>query len=350
MIIRRIALAVIVGLLLTSVTMTAGAIPPTPVTVLSTPHSVGPKQDRYEAWPDAVTAANGWVVMMHGSTDSHGFPTRRTVVIRLSKDRGNTWQVAKIIRTAGITGGQGLIRLPSGRLVMMVSDMSGQDHFNYVRTIYSDDHGLTWGWLSARIGWTDPWSFGNMVRVTCGTTSRLMIMWNNGTQWGVAASADSGRTWTRSYNTAQHQLIEGRLVQVTGSHLLALGRTDTGLLMFRSPDCGKTWTSAPTGVTGRLTEGAQRHGDIWRVVTIDRDRYATGSPLEVRDGSLTELWNDPTAWSEPKLLRTLRPTASRVDLGYPTLVSVSRSFDLLTWYTGANRQPMIYAARLPWPS
>jgi hypothetical protein len=323
----------------------AAATPTVPSDLrLSTPWSVGPKLDKYESWPDAVTAANGWVVMAHSSGDRHVPLVDRRTVVRVSKDKGVTWQLARVFHSTNMSGFEGIHRLPSGRILIMLSDLNGHDDFNWVQTWKSDDNGLTWQALSKRYAWTDPWSFGNLERVTC-DGGKLMIMWNNDVAWGSATSRDGGVTWTRASHTAQHQMFEGRLTQVSGDRLLAIGRSDQGPILFKSPDCGKTWTSAATGIGGRLSEGAVRHGDIWRMVTINRTNYR----MEVRDASLTELWNSPTAWSAPRLLRTLQP-AGPVDLGYPVILSVSRSYDLVVWYgpTKIVKRPMIYAAHLPW--
>jgi hypothetical protein len=322
--------------------------PGTPDTALLTPASIGPKYDKYEAWPDAVSAANGYIVLVHGSTDSHGFPSRRTTVVRVSKNKGTTWRTVRILTTPNMTGLGGIVRLPSGRLVLMLSDVKGHDDFNWVQTYASDDHGATWKPLSARTAWTDPWSFGNIERITCpGTAPRLMVTWNNGTAWGVASSADEGRTWTRTTVKTEHHMYEGRLVQVPGtSRLIAIGRSkELGPILFKSPDCGATWTSHLTEIPPYVTEGAVRHGSTLRMVTISR----YDQRMEVRDAHLPTLYDDATAWSSPRLLRRLKP-AGLVDIGYPVVLSASRSFDLVFWYgpTKTPKAPMIYGARMAW--
>jgi hypothetical protein len=44
------------------------------------------------------------------------------------------------------------------------------------------------------------------------------------------------------------------------------------------------------------------------------------------------------------------PPGGVIDIGYPAVLNVSRSFDLVLWYgpTSTPKQPMIYAATLPW--
>lgn len=342
----RPLLSILFALTLACVTIPTAAAPiPLSQLTLGTPHSVGPKLAPYEAWPNAVTAANGWVIMIHGSGDRHVPLVDRKLVVRVSKDKGATWKISKVIDTGNMTGLGGIVRLSSGRIVMMVSDLNGHDDQNWTQAWKSDDHGITWSALSKRYAWTDPWSWGNIVPLTC-DGGKLMTMWNSDTAWGSATSRDGGATWTRTTHTAQHHLWEGRLVQVSGDRLLVIGRSrELGPILYKSPDCGKTWTSALIGIAPWLTEGAVRHGDLWRMITINRYTFK----MEARDASLNALWDNPKAWSAPKLLRQLKP-AGVVDIGYPAVLNVSRSFDLVLWYgpTSTPKQPMIYAATLPW--
>ena len=318
----------------------------TPRTGATTTWSVGPKVHPYESWPDATTTANGWVVLAHSSADRH-VPRKidRRTVIRLSKDKGRTFRIVKVFKSEHMSGMEGIYRLKSGRIVLMLSDLNGHDDFNYIRTWKSDDNGQTWQPLSNRYRWTDPWSFGNLTWVTCGG-GKLIIPWNSPGGWGMATSKDNGKHWKRTYLKSKYKLIEGRLVQVSGDKLIMFGRNNGGPKLFKSKDCGQSWFSQDLNMDGRLSEGAIKHGDLWRLVTINRETRR----MEVRDARLTDLWVDGNAWSKPKYLRTLRSGLSQVDLGYPTVISVSRTQDLVLWYgnTKTPGQPMIYGTHLPW--
>ena len=135
-------------------------------------------------------------------------PQSIKIVVRISKDRGLTWQVGRVFGTAHLTGQGGIARLPSGRILNMMSDISGHDEPNYHEVWKSDDNGLTWQVLSQRYPWTDVWSWGNIARLTC-DGGKLMTSWNNGGAWGFATSRDSGASWSRTTHTAQHHLFGG---------------------------------------------------------------------------------------------------------------------------------------------
>jgi len=101
----------------------------------------------------------------------------------------------------------------------------------------------------------------------------------------VFRSTDKGRTWSRQAEL-DGQWWSGLFVHKGGLYLMGVSRSYGNVVIRRSKDSGKTWTSPKDAATGLLLTGARYHtssmpilvsgGRIWRTMEDNTGRWGSG--------------------------------------------------------------------------
>jgi hypothetical protein len=164
-------------------------------------------------------------------------------LVHLSDDGGRSWPHTSRISTAPYSGGYGIrsgVPLPSGGILLALSDVP---HYRQVYVIRSNDSGRTWGrpvLVAAQPG--SEFEEPAILRLPSGRL--LMLLRDNGTRrLHRVVSDDDGQSWTAPVELP----IDGY-----PPHLLALGddrilctygwrQPDFGIRAVLSADGGETW-------------------------------------------------------------------------------------------------------------
>lgn len=232
-------------------------------------HTVIDRRDgEYLCFPDVVRSGDGTLVVAYNESDKHVQPNRRTLLVRSSRDGGQTW--GDIVRMDVEKSHCPRLTLFPGNEILLADHA---DHFHR-----SLDNGLTWKPLRAEGLRHDMFDrvldLGNGGLLTTGHNhvgKPYSAIGQANTEQMVYRSDDGGCHWKRLGPIAMERnlvLCEASMVALPDGRILALLRENSfvyePMYVCLSGDFGNTWSRAvPTPLIGhRPTMGLIEDGRL----------------------------------------------------------------------------------------
>lgn len=245
---------------------------------------------QHNAFPGLVRTVTGKRILVYRKGPTH-VNSKGSLVMRTAASQGAAWSAETTLYTdAGVFDARDPeiveIATPSGmRLIVSFFLHNSGPIAGAVRTIVSDDDGVTWGAASPVVDGFVAWvaCSAKVVQLPDGTL--LLPMYGSDATAQlveIAASSDYGATWTASRPWGTPNEVgdqEPNIVLMENGDLLMLMRTQGGNVFESvSTDNGLTWGTATlaTPHTGRphcLCHPDGRVGSIQRHDTNDRAVY-----------------------------------------------------------------------------
>jgi len=296
------------------------------------------------------------------------------IVFWRSEDQGDTWEAPVRIMPPGIEihawSGDVLTRTSSGRLILPVYDMLGQDdrwrdpdafpqagvlahgqwsstrvhyfdrRFSVAFVCYSDDDGRTWqrnsdGELIILLDWNATYSFANEPTVAEAAPGHLLMMIRTGLgRLYQAWSHDDGTTWTRPQPTSL-------AANATPAHISTLPSTGHLLVVWNQ----ENEEEVKRGLNRtRLSSAVSRNGgSVWEFFQNleSLDDAVRVDPGPIRPARPAE-WYDAPGQPAPELeaeFVTPAPAGFRARCTYPTVFATKDRVLIDYQYTTYEEHP-----------
>jgi Neuraminidase (sialidase) len=226
---------------------------------------------KYNAWPAVARMANGSLLVVYASGNSHNADNTSNVAGKISSDEGATWGTEFTVadETLGAIN-PGICTLASGRVLVTYNLFNFPNSIpDAIRVRYSDDNGSTWSSAYTVNSTFTDWTANGGRPAQLGGGTVLLTLYGMDTTDTFASthlftSSDDGATFGSEStladgDTDSRHYYEPALLLLNTGDVLCLMRTTGGTgntYQKRSTDSGATWSAAAIAFAGYSTPHA----------------------------------------------------------------------------------------------